>query len=156
MKWKSSHHPYVIIVVLLMTFPISSSYAQSYYFSGKTFLGGGTVSTTFMDSILTYRARKKFSSVYNRFQTKPMGLHYCVLYAKYFIYKQKLFYDNNYPMKDFSGWSTIYTNHRERHLWKQNKIFLAVAISPRFVVKTLLYDSFYCIGTDVATLFCSG
>ena len=32
---------------------------------------------------------------------QALGLNFCVLYAKYFIYKQRLFHDNNYPMKDF-------------------------------------------------------
>ena len=32
---------------------------------------------------------------------QAMGLNFCVIYAKYFIDKQRLFHDNNYPMKDF-------------------------------------------------------
>ena len=132
---------YVIIVVLLTTFPISSSYAQSYYFSVKTSLGGGTVLTTFMDSLLTYRARKKFSSVYNRFQAK-LWVWISVFYMQSISYTSRDYFMTIIIQWKIFGWSTIYSNCRERHLWKQNKIFPTVAISPRFVVKTLLYDPF--------------
>ena len=61
---------------------------------------------------------------------EAMGLDFCVSYAKFFIYKQRLFHDNNYPMKDVLAclWYTLAIDicENKTHFFQQLQYLLDV------------------------------
>ena len=94
-KWhemKSNYHPYVVIMVLLMTLPIFSSCAQSYYFFWKDFFKWWNNFNHIHRQSFDLSGTKEILSLFGiqPLSDQAMGLNFCVLYAKYFIYKQTI------------------------------------------------------------------